>query len=333
MRYLTEFSTEKEAKALSDHLEVGGVEVTIREGNSWAVWVLEDDLMDKAGEFLASFDGKADRTLAADKIRKKRDADAKPKAMLRTRPKTDSAAGPATIMMIAVSVIVAFASQFGDTDAKIIRALLVVPVFEEFGQLMAPVELVWDEPWRLLTPMFIHFGVLHLVFNMYWLYHFGNQIESNHGTAKFLILVALSMLPGSIAQFELSGPVFGGMSGVNYGLFGFVFMQARYGSRGYGIENRDVALLMGWLVLCATGMLGAVANASHAVGLAVGLLAGLPAYLQFRSKHDMGANFKKGSWADLNVVGWQRFEKVYLQPYAPFWFLAIALAVLLIDAS
>jgi GlpG protein len=144
--------------------------------------------------------------------------------------------------------------------------------------------------------------------------------------------VALFMIPGSMAQLELSGPWFGGMSGVNYGLFGFVWMQARYTRRGYGIETREVVLLMGWLVLCATGALGPVANACHAVGLAAGVLAGVPAYYQFRRTHNVEAEFKKGSWADLNVVGWQRFQLQFLKPYAPFWFLVIAMGVLLLDA-
>jgi GlpG protein len=89
---------------------------------------------------------------------------------------------------------------------------------------------------------------------------------------------------------------------------------------------------MGWLLLCATGLVGPVANACHAVGLAVGLLAGLPAYLHFRRSHDTDVSFAKGSWADVNVVGWRRFEKRFVEPYAPFWFLAIAIAVLLLDA-
>jgi GlpG protein len=198
---------------------------------------------------------------------------------------------------------------------------------------MAPTSFDWSEPWRLLTPMFIHYGFMHLAFNMFWLYHFGNQIEANHGTPRFLLLVVVVMIPGSLGQLELSGPWFGGMSGVNYGLFGFVWMQARYAKRGYGIENREVVLLMGWLVLCVTGVLGPVANVCHAAGLIAGILAGVPAYLHFRKTHKMGAAFEKGSWADLNVVGWQRFEQTYLRPYAPFWFLVVAVGVLLLDAG
>ena len=331
MRELTEFPTEKEAQALADRLEVAGIEADVRQEGNYVVWILDDDSLEKAEELLRDYQPDAAHAAAAEKIRRKRQEDAKPKVVPGQQPTAKAAAGSATMLMIGISVVVAFASGLGDTSTQIIRALLVVPTFEEAGSIMAPVDLVWSEPWRLLTPMFIHFGVLHLAFNMMWLYTFGNQIESIHGTPTFLILVALSMIPGSVAQFELTGPLFGGMSGVNYGLFGFVWMQSKYTRRGYNIENRETVILMGWLLLCTTGFVGPVANACHAIGLAVGLAAGAPAYLRFRRDHDVKVVFEKGSWADLNLTGWQRFERQYVQPYIPIWFMAVALFVLLLD--
>jgi GlpG protein len=330
---LNDFTSEKEAKALSDHLEVGGVEVVIRGSGPYELWVLDDDLVDQAEALVEGFDLKADQSEAASAIRKKREKANKPKVTIRPQASRDVAVGRATMAMMIISATVGLMSSLGDTTAGAIEALLVTPAFENTGQWLAPTNFDWSEPWRLLTPMFIHYGFMHLAFNMFWLYHFGNQIEAIHRTPRFLLLVALVMIPGSLAQLQLSGPWFGGMSGVNYGLFGFVWMQARYTNRGYGIENREVVLLMGWLVLCATGVLGPVANACHAVGLAAGILAGVPAYLNFRKNHEVSAAFEKGSWADLNVVGWQRFEQTYLRPYAPFWFLLVAMAVLLLDAA
>ncbi len=333
MRMLSDFASEKEAQALSDHLEVGGVEVTLRGDGPHEVWVLDDDRVEQAEELLASFESGADHSVKADAIRKKREAAAKPKVAIRVKPSRDVAVGRATMGMMIICAAVGLMSSLGNTTAGAVEALLATPAFEQTGQWMAPTHFDWSEPWRLLTPMFIHFGFMHLVFNMFWLYHFGNQIEANHGTPRFLLLVAFAMIPGGLAQLQLSGPWFGGMSGVNYGLFGFVWMQARYTRRGYGIETREVVLLMGWLVLCATGAVGSVANACHAVGLAAGLVAGLPAYWKYRKTHDTSAAFEKGSWGDLNVTGWQRFHQGVLRPYAPFWFLMIAMGVLLVDAA
>ncbi len=334
---LTDFSSEKQAKALSDHLEVGGIEVVVRGTDPYEIWVLDDDLVDKAEELIAGFDGHADQSVAAGAIRKTREAAAKPKAEIRVHASRDVALGSATMAFIIISATVALMSDLGETKAGAIEALMVTPGFEVAGEWKAYTQFQWSEPWRLLTPMFIHFGLMHLIFNMFWLYHFGNQIEAIHRTPRFLVLVALFVIPGNLMQLELIGPGAGGMSGVNYGLFGFVWMQARYAKSGYGIENREVVILMVWLVLCVSGILGPflgpIANVAHAVGLILGIMAGVPAYLHFRKTHNMSANFEKGSWADLNIVGWQRFEQRYLKPYAPAWFVLVAMAVLLIDAA
>ena len=156
---LSESAAEKEAQALSDHLEVGGVEVTIRGTGPFEVWVLDDDLVEKAEEILASFDGKSDKAAAAAAIRNKREVAKKPKAVVRTQPSRDVSVGRATAAMMIISVTVGLMSSLGDTTGGAIEALLVTPPFEDTGQWLAPKSFDWSEPWRLLTPMFIHYGL------------------------------------------------------------------------------------------------------------------------------------------------------------------------------
>jgi GlpG protein len=127
----------------------------------------------------------------------------------------------------------------------------------------------------------------------------------------------------------VSGPLFGGMSGVVYGLFGFTWMQARYASKGYSLTDQDTMWIMGWFVLCATGLVGHIANAQHALGLVFGLLAGMPAYVAFR-RSSSDVTFEEGSWADLNIRGFRRFKRVYFDPYVPLWFVGLAVVVLLV---
>tara|TARA_R110002096_G_scaffold434832_1_gene658037 strand:+ start:15561 stop:16562 length:1002 start_codon:yes stop_codon:yes gene_type:complete len=332
MRLLAEYKTENEASALADFMEVEGIEVSLRSGAQFAVWVIEDDEVERASELLAGFTPDASLASKAAKIRKERELAAKPLPV--ALPKRSSGAdsrGALTMVLIGISILVGLATKMGDRETELLHKLLVVPVFRQGGELMVWTVIQWDEPWRLLTPMFIHFGLVHLAFNMMWLHRFGNQIEANHGIVRFILLICVAQIAGSLAQFSISGPFFGGMSGVNYALFGFVWMQSTYGKSGYGIEPLTTKLLMGWLVICAFGLFGPVANACHAVGLITGLLAGLPVYVQFRKSHAPRAAIEEGSWAALNLTPWQRFERTYVAPFVPLWFMAVAIGVLLFD--
>ncbi len=82
------------------------------------------------------------------------------------------------------------------------------------------------EFWRLLTPIFIHFGVLHLVFNMMWLYQLGCMTKHGKGIAALFLLVVVTGI-FSNAQYLIGGPQFGGMSGVVYALAGYVWMRRK----------------------------------------------------------------------------------------------------------
>lgn len=76
------------------------------------------------------------------------------------------------------------------------------------------------QTWRLITPLFLHGGILHLGFNSYFLYVVGRQIESAYGRARFLALYFLSGLAASIASFTLSNANSVGASGALFGLIG-----------------------------------------------------------------------------------------------------------------
>jgi GlpG protein len=333
MRHLQSYDDLEQARGLSDHLEVQGIENDLRSGEDrHSVWIIHEADLEAAREAASRYQrapSDANRS-EAERIRKQRESDTRP---VRIPGLASSGSlgrgggiGPATLALIALSVAVGVLSGFGNSSAPILRALFIVPIDAD-GYYVAQID--WTQPWRLLTPMLIHFGWLHLGFNMLWLYRLGSQIESLHGTAAFLGLVALTQVPGALAQFESSGPLFGGMSGVVYGVFGFSWMQARYTSRGYSLTDQDTLFIMGWFVLCATGLVGHIANAQHALGLFFGLLAGMPAYLAFRRSSATVA-FEEGSWADLNIQGFQRFKRVYFEPYVPLWFVGLALVVLFV---
>ena len=331
MRHLESYDTEEQARGVSDALEIQGIENDVRSGpDGHSVWVIDDAFLEPARELAlerssSSGDAGAQRA-EAERIRERRTVAGRPVRIPGSSARGVASGGPAgqlTLGLILVCVAVGVFSGLGDRSSPILRALFAVPISPE-GYYYPGID--WSEPWRLLTPMLIHFGLLHLAFNMLWLYRLGSQIENIQGPLVLSGLVILTQVPGAIAQLEISGPVFGGMSGVVYGLFGYSWMQARYASRGYSVSDQDTLWIMGWFVLCATGLVGHIANAQHALGLVFGLLAGMPAYLAFR-RSSARVQFEPGSWADLNIQGFPRYRRMYFEPYVPLWFMGLAAVV------
>lgn len=125
--------------------------------------------------------------------------------------------------------------------------------------------------WRLVTPMFVHFGILHLAFNMMWLWQFGVVLEMRFRWLRFLGLVLVVAALSNLAQGLWKGTSFGGMSGVNYGLFGFLLLRSKlHPSPEFVMHSRTVSLMLIWLVVCYTGVIGPVANTAHLVGFLAG---------------------------------------------------------------
>ena len=134
--------------------------------------------------------------------------------------------------------------------------------------------------WRLVTPVFIHFGWLHLILNMAWLWALGGIVERLWGVSALVALVLVIGVVSNLSQYLVSGPGFGGMSGVLYGLLGYLWMHGRFNPRSGADPGRPVVVMMlVWLVLCWIGALEAVAgiriaNTAHTTGLVAGLAPG-----------------------------------------------------------
>ena len=135
---------------------------------------------------------------------------------------------------------------------------------------------------RIISPIFLHFGLLHLVFNCLWLGLLGSKIEIQEGSIHLLLIVLISGAASNLSQYYWSGTVyFGGMSGVIYALLGYLWIKHKIAPDNYSpLPNGLMGFMVGWLVLCMTGVLEValgigVANAAHLSGLVVGLLIGL----------------------------------------------------------
>lgn len=80
--------------------------------------------------------------------------------------------------------------------------------------------IVAGEWWRLFTPMFLHIGITHLLFNGLVLYFLGIQLEMVFGHWRFFLLYVLSALAGNAASFALNQSISAGASTALFGLFG-----------------------------------------------------------------------------------------------------------------
>lgn len=139
------------------------------------------------------------------------------------------------------------------------------------------------EPWRLVTSALPHVldipqgDVLHLPFNLYWLWIFGTLIEDVFGHVKTLALFVLLAFGSAAAEYALfRGGI--GLSGVGYGLFGMLWFLAPRDRRfADAVDARTTRLMVGWFFFCivATALkVWAVANVAHGAGALLGLLAG-----------------------------------------------------------
>jgi membrane associated rhomboid family serine protease len=133
------------------------------------------------------------------------------------------------------------------------------------------------ELWRLVTSIFLHRDILHLVFNIYWLWVFGTLVEEVFGHLKTAVLVLLfSLGPNALEYAFANGGV--GLSGAGYGLFGLLWVLSKRDERFRdAIDHRTIQIFVGWFFVCivltAINILP-VGNIAHGAGAVLGMLTG-----------------------------------------------------------
>lgn len=143
--------------------------------------------------------------------------------------------------------------------------------------------LAAGEWWRLVSPVLVHGSLLHLLFNMYFLYLVGPLVEQLYGSARFVVLYVLTAGAGSAASFLFggSGPSVGA-SGAIFGLCGVLLVVSAVHRPVLDGRGRAIMSQIGGLVVLnliigfGFDALGArIDNAAHVGGLLAGLWLGL----------------------------------------------------------
>lgn len=177
-------------------------------------------------------------------------------------------AGGLTYALIVGCVIVAVFSKMGRDREFLEHLWIALP-----GSVGFLPQVMHGEVWRLISPIFIHYGPMHIIFNMMWLFSLGSMIESVHGSNRFAFMVLIFALGSNLAEYALGSSIaFGGMSGVNYGLIGYVWIRGKFDpGSGLHLDKQSVIMAIAWFFLCFSGWVGPIANYAHAGGLILGM--------------------------------------------------------------
>ncbi|MSQ55825.1 MAG: rhomboid family intramembrane serine protease [Betaproteobacteria bacterium] len=137
------------------------------------------------------------------------------------------------------------------------------------------------EPWRLLMYMFLHFGVVHLAFNMWALWDAGRLVERLYGNGAFLGIYLFAGICGGLASLWWNAPraVSAGASGAIFGVYGalFAFVSLRRHSvprEALGGIGASAAVFVAFSLFVGAVLTG-IDNACHLGGLAGGFAAGV----------------------------------------------------------
>lgn len=187
---------------------------------------------------------------------------------------------PVSLLTLCLGIIGALLLEY-DQQLTVVSMLTFQPVKAMGAQLaLAPFSLGWEQGqyWRVITPIFLHFGIFHILFNGLWIWEFGRRVELGLGHGVLALLVIGIGVASNAAQYLWQGPsLFGGLSGVLYGLMGFLWIFTKIKPQpAMMLQPGIVGFMLVWMVLGMTGAVnffidGSIANAAHLGGLVAGM--------------------------------------------------------------
>jgi GlpG protein len=283
MRMIGQLPDKAAAATFSDLLCVRGISnVVEHDRESWSVWVhAEEDLEAARGcleEYLrnprdpryASFAPQA----AALRERAQREEEEAARRTFTGREVFRArllGGATVTLALVAASAVATVLLSF-NLAPRLIAALLFSL------SLKGMPEILHGEVWRLVTPIFLHasltqsIGALHLLFNAMWMLDLGRMVELRRGSRFLLLFVVVTAAVSNLAQYFHTGPLFGGLSGVIYGLLGYVWLKGRLDpASGLFLHPQTVMMMLIWFFVCLVGLIPSIANTVHAVGLVIGI--------------------------------------------------------------
>lgn len=278
MRKIGSIEARQQAELFGAYLATLGISCAVEGDSQYAIWVQDEDRIAQAKEELARFredpnhqryqnvhrqaaEAQRERVQQAEAVRR-RTVDLRERW---NRPTIDR--GPVTFGMMGLMTVVAVLTGLEPAKHPEFYLRMVFSPDGTLGHIQA------GEVWRLISPIFVHYGLLHFFFNLIALRDFGLMIESHIGPPRFFGMVLLIAILSNAIQYIFVGGLFGGMSGVNYGLFAYAWVHGKLDPQGaLRVHRTNVIYMMGWFVLCFFNP--RIANGAHWGGLVIGAVLG-----------------------------------------------------------
>jgi GlpG protein len=286
-------------KVFTDYLLTLGMKTRVDEQpEGWNLWIYNEDHLERAREELAGYlsrpeDPRYGDAVDAAKIVRRHEQELDQRYRKNYREVTDLWAHPGlrrrplTLALVIICVVVYLMLESPARAARLMHTLSFTTAYvDQQGQPRSNGfnDILHGEVWRLVTPIFLHAGLIHILFNVWALSMFGTMIEVRRGTFRLAVLVLVAAVGSNLGQYfymEQSDPgephFFGGISGVVCSLFGYIWMKGLYEpEQGMILHPNTITFVLLWLVLCMTPLLNlSIANAAHIVGLVIGVAFGV----------------------------------------------------------
>jgi GlpG protein len=290
MRHITTFASAEHARRFQDYLIARGIKCSVEDGQGgFALWVYDEDRVSEARQEVESFlqhpdapqylEARQEATAVLKKEASRRKAARGRIIDVQERWRAPVAANCPTTVAILLLCVFTFVEMHLLKDSRGLSQWLFFSTDGTWSAVRA------GEWWRLWTPMLMHGGVLHILFNLLWWWDFALPIEARKGSWTFLAMVLTISLVANVLEFSFGGQWFLGMSGVNFGLFGYLWVKGKLDPEdGLGVSAAVAQMQVIWFLVCWFGMVGRIANWCHTGGLIMGVLLALMSILRRRGE-------------------------------------------------
>lgn len=312
MRQIGKIESAEQAARFLGFLDIRGIPAQLDSApDGIRIWVKDEDRLEESRQALTRFlaDPSASEFKVAPKPRESEQRTRSPRTV-GSRPidvrreiwnRGMARRTPVASMLIAISILVALVSNLGtDRYGLAMQSLsfynpshITSPQWNDaYGPWS---DILRGQIWRLLTPIFIHFGITHVLFNMLMVASLGTSLETRQGSQRLAWIVLVAGVLGNVGQIFLDPSLggYGGMSGVVYGLAGFMWIRGiRAPEEGPALSKESLFFLTFWLVLGFAGVLdqpasnARMANWAHLFGFLGGILVAwmLPVRRRFQTQ-------------------------------------------------